>query len=311
LLVGAGMSSRSVFLFIAASAACASEDPGPEPVTSGAYHHYVTSAIRVPTTAELQVLYGLDIDGDPDARPDNQLATVFVALSSNSDTDLQARANDALAAGSLIALHSVRADGLDGDRSVSWRVYRGTADGPPAFDGSDTFDIAAGDASEPVLGPIVGGAFGAHRGGAGRLALEIAVSDTDPPIALDLIGARVQAEIDDAGCSGKLGGAVTRTDVETVLIPTVVSMMNAAIARDPGCPDACTAGSTAALVVEVFDADMDGMVTAQELLANSFIQSMLAPDVDLLDDDGVAESISIGVGFDCVAATFDAPQETP
>ena len=55
---------------------------------------------------------------------------------------------------------------------------------------------------------------------------------------------------------------------------------------------------------------MDGVITEQELRDNSFIQTLLASDLDL-DGDGIRESISLGLGFDCVAATFEIPGETP
>ena len=56
----------------------------------------------------------------------------------------------------------------------------------------------------------------------------------------------------------------------------------------------------------MFDANQDGVITEEELRGNAIIQSLLAPDLDLLEDDGVPESISLGVGFACVGATFDA-----
>jgi hypothetical protein len=94
-------------------------------------------------------------------------------------------------------------------------------------------------------------------------------------------------------------------------------MMNAAIARDPGCPAACEDGTSAALIVDVFDTNLDGMVTEEEVRGSSIIQTLLAPDLDLLDaagafePDGLEESISLGVGFDCVPASFTVAGETP
>lgn len=300
---------RSSVWVLAIVGACGdSTGPGVEPVTSGTYHHYVTSGLRIPITNELQREYGLDIDGDKAGRPDNQLGNVFVALSSNSDAELQASIDTAIADGEVVMLHSVRADVLAADRSVSWQVYVGAEHAPPAFDGSDAFAIAE-HSSEPMIGQTTAGQYAALAGG--RLGVKLAVSDSAPPITLDLIATRVEATIDDAGCTGRLGGAVTQHDVDTVLIPSVVGMMNAAIARDPGCPSACMAGTSAALIIEVFDANMDGNITEEELRSSSIIQTLLAPDVDLLDEtgvrgrDGLEESISLGVEFDCVPATFE------
>jgi hypothetical protein len=286
-------------------------DAGPEPVTTGAYHHYVTSGVRVPVTPELQNQLAIDLDGDTQHRPDNRLAGVLIALAGNSDVDLQARADAALADGSMVMLHSVRADDLGEDGSVAWQVYRGvTPPAPPAFDGSDAFELAASETA-PVIGWTADGGFDATRDGAGRFTVQLAVSDVDPPIALDLIGARVEGQVGASGCTGVLGGAVTQHDVDTVLLPTVVGLMNAAIERDPGCPLACAPGTSAALIISVFDADQDGVITEQELRDNAIIQSLLEPDVDLVGDDDVRESLSFGMGFECVAASFTAAGEAP
>jgi hypothetical protein len=313
-LLGGARMKAAVALSIVSLAACGGDpDLGPVPVTTGAYHHYVTSSLRIPTSAELQREYGLDVDGDPDGRPDNQLGNVFVALTSNSDADLQGEIDAALAGGQLVLLHSVRADDLTADRSVSWQVYTGTETAvPPAFDGSDSFEMGEGT-SQPIIGYTSGGAYDATIRGAGALTVKLAVSPSAPPIALDLIQARVEATIDADGCSGRFGGAVTQEQVDTRLIPSVVAMMNGAIARDPGCPLACEMGTSAALIIEVFDDNMDGTITEEELRQSSIIQTLLAPDLDLLDasgafePDGLEESISLGVGFDCVTASLPAP----
>jgi hypothetical protein len=263
-------------------AACGSSESSPTPPTSGTVHHYVTTDLRVPITAELQREYGLDIDNDSAHKPDNQLGSVFVALSSSSDADIQGRIDTAIADGKLVLHHAVLADALASDGSVSWQVDVPDADG------------------EPVIGKTKGNMFSATRAGAGRLTVQIQVSETDAPLALDLLSARVEAHVDDATVSGRLGGAVTQEDVDTKLIPSVVRMMNSAIARDPGCPSACKAGSSAALVIEVFDKNMDGTITEDEIRTSSIIQTLLAPDLDL-DGDGERESISLGVGFEGVA----------
>jgi hypothetical protein len=296
--------------------ACKADEPGgPEPVTTGEFHHYVTSSLRIPVSGELQREYGINVDGDLAGRPDNQLGNVFVALTSNSDADVQGQIDGAVEAGSVVLLHSVRADDLGADRSVSWQVYGGAAAGaPPAFDGTDSFTLGDG-ASSPIIGHTTAGYYDATTEGAGALTVRLQISEAAAPLELDLIAARVEATIDETGCSGRLGGAVTMEQIDQELIPSVVTMMNAAIARDPGCPEACEAGTSAALIVDVFDEDMDGMVTETEIKGSSIIQTLLSPDLDLLDASGafapddMADSISLGVGFDCVPASFTAPGE--
>jgi hypothetical protein len=64
---------------------------------------------------------------------------------------------------------------------------------------------------------------------------------------------------------------------------------------------------------QLFDANMDGAISAAELSSNNLIQALFQPDVDLLDamghpgQDGSKESVSVGLGFSCVGAVFAAP----
>jgi hypothetical protein len=64
------------------------------------------------------------------------------------------------------------------------------------------------------------------------------------------------------------------------------------------------------LILDLFDADHDGEVTADELRANFVFAAVFFPDLDLLlgdgrpGQDGVNESISLGLGFTTRYATF-------
>jgi hypothetical protein len=69
-------------------------------------------------------------------------------------------------------------------------------------------------------------------------------------------------------------------------------------------------------VLTFFDDNEDCTVTVEELEANSLISSTIgAPDLDLFDEsgnfnprqDGVKESLSLGVGFSAVAGEFTVP----
>ena len=82
-------------------------------------------------------------------------------------------------------------------------------------------------------------------------------------------------------------------------------MFNFAIQRD--CPGGvCEPDSSGEVISAVFDADGDGVVTLLEIKENTLIQSLISPDVDLLGDDGIKESVSIGVGIHCRKQNFDA-----
>jgi hypothetical protein len=68
------------------------------------------------------------------------------------------------------------------------------------------------------------------------------------------VGARIESQITATGCDGKLGGAITKTDLDTIVIPTIADQLNQTIADDPGCqmmPPMCT--GTAETVLGLFD----------------------------------------------------------
>jgi hypothetical protein len=104
--------------------------------------------------------------------------------------------------------------------------------------------------------------------------------------------------------------------------------------NDPACvnapngdPTTCNVArsicitATSKTVLELLDKNpVDGNVTASEIENNTLIQSLLASDIDLLDAngtyqsdpakrDGEKDSLSIGIGFTTVKATFTAPGE--
>ena len=79
----------------------------------------------------------------------------------------------------------------------------------------------------------------------------------------------------------------------------------------------CEDGSAGEQVLTLFDANGDCTVTTEELLASDLVDGTIRnPDLDLFDgdsdefnpnQDGVKDSISLGVGFSAVAGTFDVP----
>jgi hypothetical protein len=65
------------------------------------------------------------------------------------------------------------------------------------------------------------------------------------------------------------------------------------------------------LILALFDANGDHMVTGEELRQNSLLQAVFSPDLDLLDangnpgQDGIRESVSLGFGFTSNHAIFE------
>jgi hypothetical protein len=314
-------------------------------VPTGAIHQYVGNTLDVPSTPQESQALGLNLDGDPQNRPDNLLGQILSTLAQQG-VDIQMQIDESVVAGDLIILHEVQTDDFTTWPNAGWQVYLGQWTGaePPTFDGTETFTVDPAGPTDAVLaGSISGGQF---TGGPAEVTIQIALVEGAPPLVLDLIGARIQSDVTATSCDGKLGGAITQDDINTKVIPAVADMMNTNIADN--CPGmTCPKGSSSQTIIDLFDVgiecdtaedcpaaastcdatDMvctcggpdcgghlagDYVITDEELINNDLIASILSPDVDLLDADGnfnprqdmVEDSVSLGVGFTCVPATF-------
>jgi hypothetical protein len=155
-------------------------------------------------------------------------------------------------------------------------------------------------------GKIINGTF---NGGPGNLSIQIALGGTEA-INLDLIGARAKG----SGISADkidgviLGGAVTKEDIDTKVIPAIQKQLGPIITRD--CPTAtmannctCTDPSTGKTILGLFDTDKNCDVSVAEIQNNTLIMSLLSPDVTI---DGKM-ALSLGIKATAVKAEFTAP----
>jgi hypothetical protein len=126
-------------------------------------------------------------------------------------------------------------------------------------------------------------------------------------IDVDLIGVHIEADLNAQGCTnGKLGGGMIVDEFRGKLLPAIAGGLNEIINADK---------TGANLLLQTFDSDQNGTITAQELENNPVLMIAISPDLDLLDasgkfnpsQDGVKDSYSLGLGFTCVPATFAAP----
>lgn len=307
--------------------ACGGGDGGGDDdiVPTGAFSHYVGDTLLVPTTAAQATMYGLDLDEAEPPRPDNALGNILATLA-GQDVDVQTQINDAITAGDIVILHSVQAEALTNAAGASWRVLLAEKPAtPPLFDGMDqlTVDVANSPENAKLLGSISGGQF---VGGPAPITIKISLVEGGEPLSLNLVGTKIESTISATGCDGKLGGAITKSDLDTVIIPTVADLMNTTVMNDPGCmmtPPMC--GSSAQTVLDLFDKGIsctadneaevcpttasmcdtagtmkctcgaaacdgnlsgDGAISVAEIQNNSLIKSLLTPDVDLLDAGG-------------------------
>jgi hypothetical protein len=183
--------------------------------------------------------------------------------------------------------------------------------------GTGMFTISANSPTNAALGgKIVNGTF---TGGPGNLSLQIALGGTDA-IQLDLIGARAKGSslsADGLGTatSGGLifGGAITKTDIDTKVIPAIQAQLVDIITRDCTMPTApptcgCATDSTGKTILGLFDTKLadgttdgkDCAVSVDEIKNNSLIVSLLAPDVEI---DG-KDALSLGIKATAVKATY-------
>jgi hypothetical protein len=284
------------------------DDGGP----SGPIRSYVVSEASVPTSSMQATEFGLDLNGDKVV--DNQLGAVLAALSSQG-FNVQGAVTKAIKEGSIILLVDFQAkDIASGSAGLSVKLgdmpmpaaCSGTTDTVCGhhLDGTGSFAVAANSPQNAAVeGKIVGGTF---NGGPGDIALEIALGGTQP-IQLDLIGARAKASgLSETGIDSlTVGGALTIDDLNTKVIPAIYAQISPLVTADcpgttpPGC--GCTAGSTGATILNLFDtAPKDCKITVDEIANNTLIKSLLAPDVTI---EGKM-ALSLGLKAKAVKATI-------
>ncbi len=283
---------------------------------AGDDHFYVANTINVPTSASEANVLGIDLDGDGSV--DNALGQIMATLA-GVGADPQGAIDSFLENGEMLQLFHVKATDLVAATGVGVAAYVGQdADDPvdPSnnFSGTGMFAIQPDTPTDSELvGDVVAGRL---RAGPDTMPLNIVIGPGTEPILVNLVGARVEADLSATNLgNAKLGGALTAADIDAQLIPGIAAAMQAMV--DADCPGGtCAPGSAGETILGLgFDANDDGMITADELRMSALISSLLQPDVDLFDadgnfdprSDGVNDSLSFGVGFTAVNAVFDLP----
>jgi hypothetical protein len=306
--------------------ACGGDDGG-NVVPEGTHYHYVASNVYVPTSNTQAREYGLDLNAD--GTVDNQLGMVLSTLA-GMGFDIQATIDTAVAEGSIILLADFQTKDFMNTTAAGVQVYLGENPTPAActgtemydpvaktgckhhLDGNGSFSISASSPENAALGgKIVNGTF---TGGPGDLSLQIALGGTEA-IKLDLIGARAKASsisetMIGSGTTGGIvfGGAVTKEDIDTKVIPAIQAQLTPIISEDcpgtdpnstPSCM--CMADSTGKTILGLFDTNpKDCKVTVEEIKTNSLIVSLLAPDVTI----NGKMALSLGIKATAVKATY-------
>jgi hypothetical protein len=192
--------------------------------------------------------------------------------------------------------------------------------------GSGMFTI---DPNGPMNAALVGNfASGTYTAGGMNSSISLPLTLAGANLQLNLIGARVKAtgvtatQIGSMTADGAiLAGALTQDDLNMKVIPAIAMALGPLIIRDccggPNSPGGmtcnpngtpacgCTAGSTGATILGLFDGDLAGstkdcMVSVAEIQGNTLIQSLLAPDVTI----NGKMALSLGVKVTGVGAQF-------
>jgi hypothetical protein len=304
--------------------ACGGDDGGGGDTVdpNGTDTQYVADSVQVPASGGQASSLGLDLDGD--GISDNALGQNLSILVMQG-IDLQGAINEAVDAGTIIVLANLKATALDNATGVGISFYLGANPNPePCTDPEDittcgqhlsgdaSFDLAANSPSDAlIVGQLINGAFETTASGDVTLELDL-LGET---LVLNLIAARTAFNASANGlASGRLGGAITEDEARNNILPVLVTLVTGLVAADcMGTEDpCCTGGSTGAVLYDVFDTDDDCAVSDAEVENNDLVNTILSPDLDLLDASGnlnpnsdeVNDSISLGLGFSAVGAVF-------
>ena len=283
--------------------------------------HYVLSDVRLPSNNSQARDLGFNLDKDDEKTIDNGFG-MFLAVFLNQGVNMQSAVDAAIDSGAAVGLASLASHDLDTAASATWRLLVGNpAAAAPLFDGSDRFTVADDGA---MLGELEGAIVGGHldaavpEASAATFSILLALVPGQPPLRLDLVGGHVSADVTSEECdNGRLGGGITGEDMENSFLPSFAVAMNAHVPAEcrPGAAegDFSMCDLTSQQYLQIFDSQpRDGTITVEEVTGNALIGSLLHPDVDLLDasgnydpnPNGEADSVSFGLGFDCVAARF-------
>jgi hypothetical protein len=303
-IAGASVAALCMTLAPAVSAA-----PSGQRLHRAVNHHYVTDKLILLTDASSKRT-GFDLDNDADHAVDNQLASIFGALTSDG-IDLRSTVESSVTSGDVVMLHSLRSASLTNAKGATWRVFAGKPKASPVLTGGGRFRVdPAVAAGKAMIGRIKNGTF---LGAGGSIPLQLAMVPDQPPVELRLVAARLKAHCDATGCTrAKFGGGIPKQQVNRRMIPALAALLQNIV--DTQCPPPhSTCSSEAQQILATFDTNSDYVITVHEVRSNNFVQVLFAPDLDLYKangkpgTDGVMDSLSAGIGFRAKSAHFSQP----
>jgi len=243
-------------------------------------------AVTLPVNSSVAEDLGWDLDGD--LTIDNQGGNIISALISALGTDLQTAVDEVFAA-DLVQIGVTMdecaspayglvefARGLELDRGYE----------PPRLLGDDVTSFAA----VAVTGLPDVALDGTAQFPVGQLVHPSADAWID---AFEVVV--VIDELSDDEVVGRIATALDGDAAYDVITEAFTAKMADRIEElGPCTPEACD--DLVRSMLELFDDDLDGAISLEEVRSESLVASLLRADVDV-DQDGQEDALSIGVGF--------------
>lgn len=301
-------------LLLASTLACGSDEvvgspvgtPDATPASVETPTHYVTSSVTFGTNSTVAAALAFDLDGNN--MPDNKLGPIFISL--GTMINVNGMLQSALAAGTFVVLHSLHAASLENATTAEWYVIAGVPQtSPDLTSGHGSFQMGTGSKASAIAGSVTNRRF---AGGPATLSAAISLFPDAAPVAIQLLAARISADLTADGCTnGRLGGAIPKVDIDDRLLPAMTMVIDGLIGKDGTCRQnkaTCSASNLALL--GLFDANGDQVISLAEVKSNGIIVNFTTPDVDLLGadgkpgHDGTPDAVSVALGFSCTSAVF-------
>ena len=276
----------------------------PVPISPGGLEsRYIVDSIKLPIEAIDIHNHAENLDCDSRERTDGSLNSALSIIAFQGQYDFGEEIQSMLEAGQMLHLLDVTATSLENAEGVGVHLSHGLdLDDDPKdnFSGQEPFGINEDVSSGVTTGSITDGFLSTNLG---VLPLAVTFPGLEEPFIIHLAAARMKATITDSKIDGKIAGVLTQEEVSNSLIPALVEGFARIIKRD--CEelsgnDGCIPDSFGEVLIKYFDDDKSGNISAEEIQGNDLTRALLAPHVDMFDEeghyaprtDGVKDSVS-------------------
>jgi len=265
---------------------------------------YFVDNVLLPTTSSEASSYAIDVDGN--GSPDNSFGQVLAALV-GTGFDLTGTMGAAVASGSIV--HLVHLQSIDAAfkndpaAQATWCIGVPTPT-PPLFDGTDNASCA--DTSGTFVAALSSGSFtsAAPATNPNPVFLDIEIAVRTSSMTLNVQNARLSFTTNGAGdiTFGQINGMIPHEDLLNTFPPTIAIACNDSIENDPAADFSSTCKG-------IFDKGCsatpsfsgDGLIEVCEVTESSLMQSLLAPDVQIVDNGSTIYFNSLGIRFTAIA----------